>query len=369
MQILIADDDLTSRSMLVAISKKWGYTPIVAEDGEAAWQILQENEAPLLLLIDWEMPKLNGLDLCRRIRLELKNVIPFIILLTARSGTDDVVAGLEAGANDYIAKPFASAELQARLQVGKRMLELQAELNKTKNVLTYEREVIENIILKMREATPFDETQLRTLEIPVENISGDVLLSAFKPDGTRHIMLGDFTGHGLTAAIAGPAVNDIFYSMTKKNQSLLSIANEINQQLIAKLPTGLFLGAIFIELNPDKSNLTIWNCGMSDVLIYRKFSLWKTIKSSLLALGIIKQEFISAAKLKVEPCDRVYAYSDGITETINSSKEEFGSDRLNQAIHELLLNDEDINFLNQKANQFRGDMEQLDDITLLELSC
>ncbi len=307
MQILIADDDLTSRSMLAAISKNWGYTPIVAEDGEAAWQILQENKAPLLLLIDWEMPKLNGLELCRRIRLELEDAIPFIIILTARSDIDDIVAGLEAGANDYIAKPFASAELQARLQVGKRMLELQAELNKAKNVLTYEREVIENIILKMREATFFDKTQLRTLEIPVENISGDILLSAFKPDGTRHLMLGDFTGHGLTAAIAGPAVNDIFYSMTRRNQPLLSIANEINQQLITKLPTGLFLGAIFIELNPD-NNLTIWNCGMSDVLIYRKSYLWKTIKSSLLALGIINQAFISTAKLKVESIDRVYAY-------------------------------------------------------------
>ncbi len=369
MQILIADDDLTSRSMLVAISRKWGYEPIVAEDGEAAWQILKENNAPLLLLIDWEMPKLDGLDLCRRIRQELEQVLPFIILLTARSDTDDVVAGLEAGANDYIAKPFAIAELQARLQVGERMLELQAELNKAKNTLTYEREVIENIILKMRMATPFEGSQLRTLEVPVENISGDILLSAFKPDKTRHILLGDFTGHGLTAAIAGPMVYDIFYYMTEQNYSLPSIAKEINQQLIEKLPTGLFLGAIFIELSPDNSSLSLWNCGMSDVLVYRKSSLWKTIKSSLLALGITKQEFISTAQEKVEPCDRVYVYSDGITETINCDKEEFGQDRLNQAIHELLLNKKDINYLNQKTSQFRGDVRQFDDITLLELTC
>ncbi len=129
MKLLIADDDLTSRTILAAMSRKWGYDPVVVEDGEAAWEIIQEPEPPHLMLLDWMMPRLDGLGLCRRIRQSVSSDPPFIILLTARNETDDVVAGLDAGANDYIVKPFDNAELQARLQVGKRMLSLQDALN------------------------------------------------------------------------------------------------------------------------------------------------------------------------------------------------------------------------------------------------
>ena len=369
MKLLIADDDLTSRTMLAAISKKWGYESIVVEDGEFAWQVLQESDAPSLLLIDWEMPRLDGLGLCQRIRQQASNTPPFIILLTSRSKTDDVVAGLEAGANDYIIKPFANAELKARLQVGQRMLELQKQLKKTQDVLTFERETIENIILKMRASKPFETTGLRILDAPVEKTSGDVLLSAFKPDKTRHVLMGDFTGHGLMAAVGGPIVYDVFYTMTAKGLAIHDIATEINRQLLEKMPTGLFLGAIFIELSPDSRSLSLWNCGMSDILIYRNFELWQKISSSMLALGIIKQEFESVFSFEVEAGDRVYAYSDGITEVINTDEEEFGQDRFEQTICELLDTHAEIDFLSDTVNQFRGEAEQFDDITLVELTC
>ncbi len=369
MKLLIADDDLTSRAMLAAVTKKWGYETIVAEDGEVAWQCLQQPEAPLLLLIDWEMPNLDGLGLCQRIREQQTNNPPFIILLTARNDTNDLVSGLEAGANDYIAKPYDNAELQARLKAGKRILELQAQLHKTQNALTFERGVIEDIILKMRASKPYNSKQLRQLEVPVEKTSGDVLLSAVRPDNTRHIMLGDFTGHGLMAAVGGPIVYDIFYTMTEKNIPITKIATEINKQLLAKMPTGLFLGAIFIELSSDGKDVAFWNCGMSDILIYRQATVWQKLASNLLALGIIKQEFEPVARLQVEPGDRIYAYSDGITEVINSKEEEFGQDRLEQTLAELISADKDFDFLINTINQFRGEAEQFDDITLLELTC
>lgn len=369
MKLLIADDDLTSRTMLAAVVGKWGYQSLAVEDGEEAWQILQEPDAPLLLLIDWEMPRLDGLGLCQRIREVSNNNPPFIILLTSRSETDDVVAGLESGANDYIVKPFAHAELKARLQVGQRMLELQNQLKKTQEVLTFERETIENIILKMRAAKSFETTQLRILDAPVEKTSGDVLLSASRPDKTRHVLMGDFTGHGLMAAVGGPIVYDVFYTMTAKGLAIEDIATEINRQLLEKMPTGLFLGAIFIELSPDSRSLSLWNCGMSDILIYRNAELWQKVSSSLLALGIIKQDFDSPVNIKVESGDRVYAYSDGITEVINTDEEEFGQDRFEQLICELLDTNAEIDFLSDTVNRFRGEAEQFDDITLVELTC
>lgn len=138
MKLLIAEDDLTSRSMLVALTRKWGYQSIGVEDGGEAWKIIQEPDAPRLLIVDWMMPEMDGLTLCRHIRDLNNSDPPYIILLTAKSQTADIVSGLEAGANDYIAKPFDNSELQARLRVGQRMLELQEELNDAKTKLTHQ---------------------------------------------------------------------------------------------------------------------------------------------------------------------------------------------------------------------------------------
>jgi two-component system cell cycle response regulator len=135
MKILIAEDDITSRMILTAVISEWGYEPIAVEDGTQALVILQAENPPRLLLLDWEMPGLNGLTLCKQIREKESSNPPYIILLTGRSGTDDIVTGLKVGANDYISKPFENAELQARLQVGKRMLDLQSELNHAKEAM------------------------------------------------------------------------------------------------------------------------------------------------------------------------------------------------------------------------------------------
>jgi two-component system cell cycle response regulator len=135
MKILIAEDDPTSRIILVAMVTEWGYEPFSVEDGAQALSVLKTDDAPRLLLIDWEMPEINGLALCKKIREKDTCDPPYIILLTGRSDTKDIVTGLEIGANDYISKPFENAELKARLKVGERMLELQDELNRAKEAM------------------------------------------------------------------------------------------------------------------------------------------------------------------------------------------------------------------------------------------
>ena len=128
MKILVAEDDLTSRSILTAILKKWGFEPVVTGDGSAAWDILQRSDAPRLILLDWNMPGMNGVEVCRHLREIDSQDPPYVILLTARDAKGDIVEGLDAGANDYVAKPYDSQELQARIRVGQRMLELQSHL-------------------------------------------------------------------------------------------------------------------------------------------------------------------------------------------------------------------------------------------------
>jgi DNA-binding response OmpR family regulator len=128
MKILIADDEPVSRRLLQLTLTKWGYEVILASDGNEAWQILQDQEAPPLAILDWIMPGLDGVEVCRRVRQTSTRLPVYLILLTSKTDREDVVAGLQAGANDYLTKPFDGPELQARIQVGARVVQLQTEL-------------------------------------------------------------------------------------------------------------------------------------------------------------------------------------------------------------------------------------------------
>jgi diguanylate cyclase (GGDEF)-like protein len=138
MKILIAEDDFTSRGILTAILKKWGFDPVVTENGGAAWDALQRPDAPLLVLLDWNMPGMDGLEVCRRLRERDSRNPPYVILLTARGEKGDLVQGLEAGANDYVAKPYDNEELQARIRVGQRMLDMQSHLLEAQDALAHQ---------------------------------------------------------------------------------------------------------------------------------------------------------------------------------------------------------------------------------------
>ncbi len=128
MRIVVADDNLFYRSMLEATLAEWGYEVVSAADGAQAWQLLREKGAPPIALLDWMMPGVDGLELCRRIRALGRPDPPYLILLTAKGGKEDVVAGLKSGADDYISKPFDRDELHARLQTGRRIVSLQSSL-------------------------------------------------------------------------------------------------------------------------------------------------------------------------------------------------------------------------------------------------
>jgi phosphoserine phosphatase RsbU/P len=128
MRILIADDDFTSRAILTGMLKKYVHEIVAAENGAEAWQALQQPDAPALVILDWIMPDMDGPEVVRRVRALPTTRPPYIIMLTAKGEKADVIAGLEAGANDYLAKPFDPGELRARIEVGRRMVEMQETL-------------------------------------------------------------------------------------------------------------------------------------------------------------------------------------------------------------------------------------------------
>ncbi len=135
MKVLIAEDDPISRRMLQAFLVKWGYEVVVTTQGDEAWGVLQGDDSPQLAILDWMMPGKDGVDLCRGVRQREGRAYTYLILLTARGHKQDIVEGLEAGADDYVTKPFDPFEMRARLRAGRRIIELQEQLISAREAL------------------------------------------------------------------------------------------------------------------------------------------------------------------------------------------------------------------------------------------
>lgn len=125
MQILIADDDRLTRRILEDNCSRWGYETVSVADGETAWDIFNSEDPPRIFVLDWVMPKLTGVELCQKIRRFERDRYTYVILLTALKEPENIIEGLEAGADDYITKPFHTAELHLRLNIGRRIIELE----------------------------------------------------------------------------------------------------------------------------------------------------------------------------------------------------------------------------------------------------
>lgn len=173
MRILIAEDNSTSRFILERTLSKWGHEVVSVVDGGAAWETLQGNETPKLAILDWMMPGMDGLEICRRLRQIETAVATYVILLTAKKDKKDIIRGLNAGADDYIVKPFDHDELRARIDVGRRVIELRTNLA--------EKEKLQGV-LEMAGAICHELNQ------PLMALSGysELLLMDMPEDGFQH---------------------------------------------------------------------------------------------------------------------------------------------------------------------------------------
>lgn len=128
MRVLIADDDALSRRVLEDALHKWGYEVLVTKDGDEAWACMQKEDAPNLVVLDWVMPGMDGIDMCRKLRERNAGHYCYIVLLTSKASREDIIKGLESGADDYIIKPFNQEELRYRMKIGQRIVELEQRI-------------------------------------------------------------------------------------------------------------------------------------------------------------------------------------------------------------------------------------------------
>lgn len=173
MKVLIAEDDRVSRRLLERKLESWGYDVVSCTNGAEAWQNLHSDDAPNLAILNWMMPGMDGVEVCREIRKQKRRGYVYIILLTARDGKRDIIEGIAAGADDYVTKPFNAHELKVRIRAGRRIIEMQAEL--------MQREKLRGV-LEMAGATCHEFNQ------PMQVVSGycELLLKQVPEDSRIH---------------------------------------------------------------------------------------------------------------------------------------------------------------------------------------
>jgi len=365
--VLVVDDEPLNRLILQDLIED-RYELSLVENGEKCLEIIAQKK-PNLILLDINMPGLSGYEVCQKIKENpLTNDIP-VIFLTAKIGVEDQKRGFQIGAVDYITKPFTESILLARIKTHLALYFTHQLLEKSYQVLHQERNQIEHIITSMHRDNRFYKESLRQVISPVEETSGDIILSSLSNDNHHHILVGDFTGHGLMAAISGPLVASLFYTHVQQNRCAEDILQIINDELVSKLPPQNFLAATYIDWNKNNQQVTLWNLGMPCSLFVRQNKIDK-IASMSVALGIINMDkhTLIPKLVSFSPGDKLFIYTDGLAEAKTNQGEAFGEQRTLELLLKVIEENLELNHVVHKINEFSDGKGITDDTTLLEIS-
>lgn len=376
-KILVAEDSAVDRMILESMLKKNGYHVVLAEDGEQAVAKFQE-EAPDLVFLDVLMPNLNGMEAARKIREISGDVFTPIVFLTSLADTKSLVSCLESGGDDFLSKPYNAIILDAKIKAFVRMREMnqtmirqrdQIELNNKH--LMQEQEVAKQVFDKITCAGTLDLPVIKYYMSALAVFNGDVLLADLSPTGSLLMLLGDFTGHGLPAAIGSMPLASIFHGMAKKGFSIADIIREINGKLYHTLPVGLFCCATAIDISLVKKRVLIWSGGLPEGGVYRaKERVFEPIKSSNLPLGVLSnREFNHApARYELSEDDQIFLWSDGILEARSPEGDMFGEERLNTILQSKLPVDDVFDSILKPVQEHIGDSDGDDDVSIVSLA-
>ena len=376
--VLIVDDDITNRLVLQGILNKQGYQSHHAENGLQAVELF-ERLRPDLILMDVMMPVMDGYQAAHKIKSLSKDEFVPIIFLTAMTDENALVKCVDSGGDDFLTKPYNHVILKARMDALLRIRYLYNTIKEQKNEITLhqhrmerEAKIAETLFSNVLSSQALTKDYIKYLLSPMSLFSGDMLIAADKPSGGIHLMLGDFTGHGLAAATGALPVSSIFYEMTDKGYSIVEIVDEINTKMKMILPIGMFLAACLVDINPVNRRVTIWNGGLPDVLIYSssKKKIVGRIASNHLPLGIVDGGAFDSTVdvVNIYENDKIYIYSDGVIETPNANNEMFGMRRLEDVFVQQQNPRDLFDTVKKRLDEHRGASPQKDDVTLAELT-
>ena len=375
-RILVADDNATDRLLLSRIVRKEGYEVLTAVDGADALDQFETHQ-PEIVLLDAMMPKLDGFEVARSIRQQTAGSFVPIVFLTSLTEADDLARCLDAGGDDFVSKPYNQIILKAKLNALDRMRGLHRKVSDQRDqisrhhaYLLAEQEAAKAVFDNVAHSGHLRGPYIKQLISPLAVFNGDVLLAAHDPSGDLYVLLGDFTGHGLTAAIGAMPLADIFYGMTSKGFAAQDILREANRKLHSVLPPGYFCCATLLRLNFRKWCVEFWNGGLPPgVLVRARDGTTTELTSSHVPLGILDDAGFKDATqvIEVREGDKLLLCTDGVVEARNSEGSDFGYDTLRE-LAAAAPQDRLFETVRDEVYEHIGSAESDDDLTLVEVS-
>ncbi|MCJ8177190.1 SpoIIE family protein phosphatase [Pseudomonas viridiflava] len=373
--ILIADDSASDRLLLATIIARQGHRVVSAANGLEAVAIFS-TERPHLILMDAMMPLMDGFEAARRIKLMAGESLVPIIFLTSLTEGEALARCLDAGGDDFVSKPYNTQVLAAKINAMNRLRLLQETVLQQRDLISTHHEYLLNeqrvakaVFDQVAHSGCLGAANIRYLQSPYALFNGDLMLAAYTPAGHMHVLLGDFTGHGLPAAVGAMPLAEVFYGMTAKGFGLVEILREMNAKLKRILPVDMFCCATLLCVNHKQRQVEVWNGGLPDGYLLRADGGDPvTLVSRHLPLGVLSVDAFEV-RTDVYPLalgDRIFLLSDGVLDTSDSDDQLFGVQRLRDV---LAVNEQPaflIQEILQALNDFGG--KARDDVSLLEIT-
>ncbi|WP_018925048.1 ATP-binding SpoIIE family protein phosphatase [Pseudomonas umsongensis] len=373
--ILIAEDSAADRMLLSTIVRRQGHEVLTASNGAEAVEAFR-SQRPHLVLMDAMMPVMDGFEAAQQIKALAGETLVPIIFLTSLTESEALARCLEAGGDDFLAKPYNQVILAAKIKAMDRLRRLQATVLEQRDLiarhhdyLLNEQRVAKAVFDKVAHSGCLNAPNIRYLQSPYALFNGDLLLAAFTPVGDMHVLLGDFTGHGLPAAVGAMPLAEVFYGMTAKGYGLSETLREMNAKLKRILPVDMFCCATLLRLSFQRGSVEVWNGGMPDGYLHNATSGERTaLTARHLPLGVLSPQTFDD-RTEVFPMavgDRVFLLSDGVIDTCDANEQLFGVERLEQVFAANRQPDTLFEEIEQALRDFRG--EARDDVSMVEVS-
>lgn len=365
---LVVDDDVTGRAFLRALLRRAGYVVEVAASGEEA--LAQFTPASVdVVFMDLLMPGIDGVETTRRLKQMCGEVFVPVIFVTGAGDEQSLTRAIDAGGDDFLAKPVGAEVLLAKLRA---MARIRATHERTRLLharMIADQEMAKAVFDRAVQAHAVVTPGLRSRMIPAEVFGGDLLLSALSPSGRLYVLFGDFTGHGLVAALGAMPVADAFRAMVAGSLDMAAILAGLNRKVFEALPRGHFLAACLVSVDKGLDRITVANCGIPALLLCGPDAVRERVESASFALGIVKDvEFApTICSLAIERGDRLILASDGVSEASNAAGEAFGAARLEAVVKAPVGAGGFPAALEDALNLFRGATPFADDASIVEI--